>query len=316
MLVINVVLGFVQIKLPNNKPKTLSKKVIEEKFKKVLNDYGIEEGWIKNGKIQKGKSDSLSNSFVVSIPKDIPIAQMLKDISIEFKKQPVEVSSSEEKINGLTNLIIESGNYIKLVADFKYDNKIIRQFSSAAFLLNNIEGLKEIELENLLKNPLRFGAVLPLETSSKATAEILLDANKEYFIELKDNSDNVDFELDEDLNLDELKNHITKIISSFNSPKLFFIDKNESGISQGVKNFIEKGFDERGRKLLQLESITYLKGENNEDLKSLLRFHLTNLKFNHSKIFRISVEDWFIIQDELNNFLKKGNKILTPTRVL
>ena len=54
LLLINVVLGFVNIKLPDNKPKTLSKNVIEGKFKKVLIDYGIEEGWIKNGKIQKG----------------------------------------------------------------------------------------------------------------------------------------------------------------------------------------------------------------------------------------------------------------------
>ncbi|MBK7105781.1 MAG: hypothetical protein IPH62_10900 [Ignavibacteriae bacterium] len=316
LLLINVVLGFIHISLPNNNPQFLSKQIIDEKFQKVLTDYGIHENWITKGKIQKGKSDSLKNSLIIQLPEDIPIAQILKDISIEFAKQPVIVSSSEEKINGSTNLIIESGNTIKLIADFKHEENLVREVSTIAFLLIQVEDLDDNEIVELMKNPIHFGVILPLEFNSTITAEKLKEGNKEYFIQLDDDSDEIDFELTDDLKLDELKSNSRKIIASFNSPRIFFIDENNSGLTKSIINFIYEKFKDRNRRVLFSNNLTLLKGENANDINSLLKFHVTNLKPGEAKTFRINVEDWFLIQDELTNIQKKGNKIVNPSWLL
>ncbi|MBK8943815.1 MAG: hypothetical protein IPM32_00965 [Ignavibacteriae bacterium] len=316
LLLLNVVLGFLHISLPNNQSAYLSKKVIDEKFLKVLSDYGIDENWIKKGKIQKGKSDSLKNSLIINLPNDVPIAQIIKDINIEFSKKPVIISSSEEKINGLTNLIIESGNSIKLIADFKHDENIIREFSNISFLLYQVEDLDENELSELIKNPLHFGTVLPLESNSTSIAEILKEGKKEYFIELDDNSDEIDFELSDDMKLDELKSNSKKIIASFNSPHIFFIDENKSELAKSIQNYLAEKFKERNRRILLSNKFTYIKGENESDINSLLRFHISKLKSGEAKVFRINVEDWHLIQDELTNIQKRGNKIVNPSWLL
>ncbi|MFZ1290536.1 MAG: hypothetical protein WAR79_10620 [Melioribacteraceae bacterium] len=316
LLLINVALGFIHISLPNNNPTFLSKKIIDEKFQKVLSEYEIHENWITKGKIQKGKSDSLKNSLIINLPNDIPIAQIIKDINIEFSKQPVIVSSSEEKINGLTNLIIESGNTIKLIADFKHEENLLREFSNIAFLLFQVEDLDENELNDLIKNPNHFGIILPLELNSTSIAKVLKEEKKEYFIQLDDDSDEIDFELSDDFKLDELRSNSRKIISSFNSPRIFFVDETNCGLAKSIQNFIAEKFKERGRRILLSNKLTFLKGESSNDINSLLKFHVTNLKPGESKVFRINVEDWLLIQDELSNIQKKGNKIVNPTMLL
>ncbi len=314
LLVLNVGLGFLHVSAPQSL-NSLSQKKIEKKFKKVLSEYGIENNWIRKGKIQKGKSDSLKNSFIVHIPSDIPIAQIIKDINIEFAHQPVVISSSEEQINGLTILMIESGKITKLIADFKKDNEISRKYSSIGILVYNVEDLSEDEINNLLKNPFHFGIVLPLESNSEKIAQIILDSKKEYFIQLSDNTDDENFELNSDLKVDEIKKNVNNIISSFNSPKYFFMDANISGISKSIQEIIKRGFEDRGRKVLNSNEFISLHGENQKDLKSLLKFYLNKLKPNQTEIYRINVENWLAIQSELSEFLKKGNKIIFPPKL-
>jgi len=312
LLVLNVALGFLHISSQQKHLTVLNQKTIVKKFKKVLTEYGIENNWITLGKIQKGRSDSLKNSFVVHVPSDIPIAQIIKDINIEFAHQPVVISSSEEQINGLTILIIESGKITKLIADFKVDHDINRKYSTIGFLLYNTEDLSEDELNSLLKNPLHFGVVLPLESNSENIAQTILDSKKEYFIELSDDSDNENFELNGDLKIDEIKRNVNKIVSSFNSPKYFLIEHNKSGITKSIEEIVRKGFEDRGRKVLNSSKFINLQGENPKDLKSLFQFYLNKLKPNQSEIYKINVNDWFVIQNELGDFLKKGNKIIFP----
>ena len=316
LLLLNVLLGFVNISMPSNKSDSISKRIIDEKFLKVLSDYGISENWITNGKIQNGKSDSLKNSLIVRLPEDVPIAQIIKDINIEFTNQPVVISSSEEKINGLTNLIIESGKIIKLIADFKNEENLVRDFCFIGFILQNVEELNEAEFNELTENPIHFGAVLPLEVNSTIVAENLIKAKKEYFIELDDDSDNLNFDLSDDIETPEIKSNIKRIISSFNSPRIFFIDENNTGINKSIQKIIDEKLTERNRSLVFFNRLTFLKGENSEDLKSIFRFHLSNMKNGQAKTFRINVDDWFLIQDELTQIMKRGDRIVNPSTLL
>ena len=173
--------------------------------------------------------------------------------------------------------------------------------------------IDEEEIRKLKDLAIPVGIILPLENESKIIAEIIKSNKLDYFIELSDDTDNVDFELEEDLGLDKLTNNIKSIISSFNSPKIFFINELESDFSASISNFIIEKFQKRERKVITTNSFFILKGEDESDLNSLLSFHLNKLKPGTSKVFRISLNDLFEIQKSLAKFIKKGNKIALPS---
>ncbi len=316
LLLINVFLSLVGSDKPVYTNKSVPKKIITTKFLQVLSDFNIDDLWIKKKKIKSSKYDSVNYKYVVKIPRAVPIPLVLKDLNEKLIKHRANIVSSEENINGKTKLIIKSGNYTKLICDFVYDKNLKRGFSNIAFLLINGEELNEEELSNLLAHPIKFGVVLPLEIESQLKAEKIKEGNKDYFIELSDDSDNILFELSDDTNIKEFNLHLKKIVSMFNSPKVFFTNKNTSGFSKNTEKYINENLKKRGRKVISINSFIFLKGESRADLLSLLAFHLNRLKAGDKKVFRIEYEDFLNIEEELNNYTKKGNRIVLPNQLL
>ena len=295
---------------------TLTRISIEKSFEKTLSDYGIQPDWIKKEKKSKSKFDSLKYKYKIEIPSSVPIPMIIKEISLKLKNKNADIFSKEEKINGSSELKISSGNFIKLFAKLEYNKNLQRAYSSIAFIITNVEDLNENELNTLLKNSYKFGALLPLRSSSIKIAEKILANKKNYFINLDDDADNLSFELDEDLKINELKRNIKSIISSFNTPKTYFINKKKTGFSNSFISFLSGEFKKRNRKILRLKSFIHLKGEDEKDLNSLLEFHLNKLQTGKSKIFIINISDWWNIQTTLNYYIKKGNKIVLPVKLL
>ncbi len=293
-----------------------SRNKIEKSFEKILTTYGIKSSWIKKTPNRENQYDSLKYKYKIEIPPSVPIPMIIKELSLKLKNKNIDITSKEEKINGLTELIIKSDKKIKLSANLKYNSSLQRSFSSIAFILNDAERLDNDELETLLAIPIKFGVLLPLRSSSIKIAEKILAAGRNYFINLDDDGDKLNFELDEDLGINELKRNIKSIVSSFNTPRKYFISKKETGFSDNFINFLIDEFNKRNRKVLRLELFLKLKGEDANDLNSLLNFHLNKLPEGKSKLFFISVNDWKNIQPVLNSYLKKGNKIILPTKVL
>ena len=314
LLLLNVALSLVEPKIKIVE-ESYSQENIEVEFEAVLKNFGIKENWITKHKIKKSKNDSIPYIYKIKLPIDVTIPVLLKDISEAFSELPVEAISSEKKVYGVTDLTISSKGIKKLSAEFKYNSEISRDYSTIGFLISNIDDIEEEELKSVKDLAIPVGIILPLENKSKLTAELIKSYRFDYYIELSDNADIIDFELDEDLALDKLTSNIKSIISSFNSPKVFFINEVESEFSVSITNFIVEKFEKRGRKVITSNSFLNLKGENNSDLQSLLSFHLNKMKPETTKIFRISLNDFFEIQNNLTMFLKKGNKIMLPSKL-
>ncbi len=294
---------------------SLSRIKIEQSFEKTLSNYGIKNNWIKKKPKRAKQYDSLKYKYEIEVPSSVPIPMIIKELSLKLKNENISLTSKEEKINGLTKLRIKSNNKLKLLADLKYNTSLQRSFSSIAFILTDVESLGNDELKILLAIPIKFGVLLPLRTSSINIAEKILAAKRNYFINLDDDGDKVSFELDEDLGINELKRNIKSIVSSFNTPRKYFISKKRTGFSNSFINFLSDEFRKRNREILKLDLFLKLKGEDARDLNSLLNFHLNKLPTGKSKLFFISVNDWENIQPVLNSYIKKGNKIVLPTKL-
>jgi hypothetical protein len=316
LLLINVLLSLIQTGNQNQNTDEISSSEIEKSFLSSLDNFGIKENWINKQKLKKKLSDSISYIYQIKIPLGLTIPQILKDMSEEFANKPAILNSEEKKIGGITRLEIKSRNSIKLISEFKYDPILEREFSQTGFILINYNESSEKEIDDIFKVLLPFGVLLPLESNSQIIAENVKNNKKEYFLELNDDCDDSGLELNDDLELEELTKNCNKIISNFNSPKYFFITKKESGFNFSTIDFISDKFENKGRKILKLENYTKLQSESISDLKSLYNFHLVNLKAGGDKIFLITVTDWLLIQNEISNYIKKGNKVVFPSQLL
>jgi len=316
LLIINVLLGITQKKEITEVKDEISKAEIEKRFIRTLSDFGIQESWIEKKNLRKGKFDSISYKIKIKLPPQVAIPVVIKDLNESFIKQPVSLSSSEEKINGFTSLMVKSGNSTKLISEFRYGSKLVRETSQIGFLIIDLDDINDPDYGTLLKIAIPFGVLLPLESNSQEIAEEVKSNNINYFVNLTTDSDNIDFELANDFELTKLSKNIKNIISSFNSPRIFFIDDKQSGFDRSLKTFIKDEFMKRSRKLITLNNYVTLKGENEEDLISLVNFHLNNIKPNYPKVFRISTSDFIFIQEELFDFIKKGNEIVSPSRLI
>lgn len=317
LILLNVVLGLLKkdvIIVKNNNDVT--RLDIEKSFTSVIKKFGIKDSWVKKKNINDKTLDSISYKYKIEIPVDVPIPMILKELSNKLKNGNAKVTSTEKTNFGSTILKIKTGNCVKLVAEINYKKEIFREYSSIAFIIKNLDKLSKTEFDKLLNTPIKFAALLPLQIKSVDIAEKILKSKRTYFIFLDDDSDNIKFELDEDINVNTLKKNVASIVSSFNSPRHFFISNKGTGFSNSFVNYLKEEFKRKGRKVLNLNSFVNLKGENEKDLNSLLGFHLNNIKPSESKTFFIGIEDWDSIQHNINTYLKKGNKLKPPSQIL
>lgn len=315
LLVVNIILS----KLGKSKTSETVKEISIEKandiFLKTLSTFDIKDEWIKKKKLTRGKYDSLKVKYSIEVPKAISIPLVLKDLNEQFNSFPVKLFSEEGKY-GFSNLKIISNGKVKLNSEFRYLKGESINFNKIGFIIYDYIDGDEDDINKLFSLAYPFGVILPLEEESQKVAEIIKSKNYNYFVELSNDADYIKFELNEEKGIEFLANNVKNIISYFNSPKFFFINTSKNQFSKTTLKFLKEKFEERGRNLKFVNSYVKLKGENKTDLASLFNFHLNQLGNQGEKVFMIDLEDWFLLQDELNNFIKTGNKIVLPSKLM
>ena len=315
LLFLNVALKITENKQEQKIEKQISISIAEKGFFEVLNYFGLENDWIEKRRLNKALNDSIDYFYQVSVPENVSVPEIMTNLQVKFSKFPTLLTSNEQNPKGNSLLtLMTSQKDVKLKARLVYKSDIIRKEKNIAFLIYNCENASENDLNLLIKLPYKFGCILPLEEDSQIIAEQLKKEGIEYFIQLKSDSDHLDFELEEDIGLEKITSNVKSIVSYFNSPKYFLTDSKNSNLNLNVKSFVKDILQKKGRKLVSVDNITLLKGKNREDLKSILEFHLRNTSYDKKNIFRISISDWLILQDEINSYIRSGNTIYSPSK--
>ena len=90
LLLSNVLIDLLGKKGDETLSAEISVSKIDSIFSNVINRFELKKEWIESKTIKNDKIDSLKHVFYIKIPKDIPIATILKEMNYGFNKQPVE----------------------------------------------------------------------------------------------------------------------------------------------------------------------------------------------------------------------------------
>ena len=285
----------------------LSQKQIENKFALTLADYRISNNWIKKVFVREKLSDSLDYLFNISIPKDVTIATLIKDINSAFQNPSVIVETKERKNYSNSILKIYYNNELKLQANLNHSKKAIRKFAKYSFLVRTNFNDEEMLWEKLNQLNMEFTYLI---VPSQKSVEVKNRLKKRYAIILNDELLDQQFELKENFSKQKLNNNIRSIIIAFGKECAYLIDKSSVLYNSKIFSLLRDELSSRGIELRPLQNFPLLKGHSKEQLVSLFNFYANSLKSKEGKTFIVGVDDFFALQPIIARQLKMGDKIV------
>ena len=293
--------------------KAVSAYKINKVFSQAISNYSIIESWIKEEKKYKRDDDSLLFKYKVDVPKDLPIALLVNEISDSLGNSAVKINSMETKIGGETLMRIYSGDNLKLQATFNYNEKIERNSAGIGIVVDQANGFDKEEFQKLLESPERFCFLLIASKATSALQKEILQGQKEFAILISDNNTDLDYKINKNYSINRINNSIKAISSDFSNAAFFVID-NRSGLYKSSNmSYIINELEKRKIMLFRFSDFYYLEDASEVDTrKNFKNFIIKNTKDN-KKILLLSPGQYFTVKDQLVALRKKGYKFMRPS---
>ncbi|MBZ0200366.1 MAG: hypothetical protein K8H86_10895, partial [Ignavibacteriaceae bacterium] len=217
-------------------------------------------------------------------------------------------------INGRTKFVVNSGNALKLMAEFNYDTLLVREKKRGGIILTNAVDLSEEELLKLLKTPEQFGI---LTTPGKAATELIKkikENKKEYVVLLDDNITDLEYKLRSGFAKRRTKEVLANIAGKYRDAAFIMVDEESDLYNSSIYNLIDDEIRSRKIMLIKNGETCLLTGGSDKICQDFLSaMHTGN---DVPKIFMTDAGNYFSILPEVVKMRKIGYKFLNPSLAL
>lgn len=286
---------------------TMSDDEVVIRFNACLKSFDVKDEWFK-----RVNKKTAMPTFVVRLPNDLRIPQILFELTKQYEGYNVQINSVEKEINGKTTVQIFSEKELKLKADFNYDKNIQRTSSPTVLFVYGREN-REAEFDSLMRNSPRDYSVLLAPTKSSADYTKWLRENGfEYAVMIKADSPDLEFRLENDFPIKRVKMIVQNMVASFPNA-LFYIFEPKSNISySSVGELIKSELEKRKIKFFTSDSLKFLE-TNDKNISE--RFTSFVKSADVVKINRIAISyDAFIqLNEELKKLIRVGSRFLSTS---
>ena len=308
LLAVNIVMEKLYAPHVSGEKRSLPSSVISKRFLTALRNYNMDSLWISAVKPKKDDDDSLSFSYKVSVPADLPVSLLLREVQNQFDTSEVNIESTEFRKDNSTELNISSGGYLKLRALMTYNKEIKRSTDTIGFVLTGIDELSNEELNNLLLLPEHFAGVLIPSKHSQELMKTLRSSQKETAVLLNDDISELEFKLNTRYSSRRIRNSVISIIGKFYKAAFFIIDENSDIYNSAHYKSISEEFSKRKITLLKWDSFTRLKNISGENLISEIHSSKSS-----KQIFQVSASEFLEMPPLLEALRKTGYKFAPPS---
>jgi hypothetical protein len=293
----------------------LSSDEIKQNVIAVIKEFGIRDEWIEERKIKSEGNDSLRIFLKIDVPKDIPIAIIINDIKNSFRPGEISYTSYESKVNGFNHLLINSGGFEKLKADFVYNPGIQRTLCSIGFLISGFHSLDTALQDQLIKAPESFMAVLIPSADALERVKKLKSNNKDYAVLLSTDNNDLDYKLSPSYSPERLKISIRTILGNFPDAIAYFYNGKSDFTSSSKFSFIMKEFEKRGVRFGDINKFDLI-DERGTPLDISFQLIVNEASENKAVLICISAENYIKLKPLISKYRKIGYKFINPAAVL
>lgn len=280
---------------------------VELNFATTLNNYGILSNWIKKVYVKSRLSDSLDFLFNVTLPQDVSIPALIKDLNNTFDSENIKIETIERKNHSNTQVKIYSNKNLKLQANLKDSKKIIRERAEYSFLvhfdfINEVSSWQEIEQI--------YYDFTYLITPSKTAFKGKKNFSGKYALLINDQLSGTEYALEEDYSKQKLTNRIRSIVINFGNDKRYLIDETSTIFNSKIYSLLRDEFNKKGISLISLQKYSKLKGKTKQELISLFQFYTTSLKGKKGKTFVVNMTDFLKLKTPIAKQIRMGDKVV------
>jgi len=299
---------------PKNR-EALSGIEIDKSFHSALKNYGFSDSWISKKKIKNISGDSLFAAYSVKVPKDVSIQLLILELKNIFWENEVSLDAEEIAAGKKSLLQISSDNKLKLAAEFFYDEKVIRQYGTVSFLVNDLPLKDEEQLNTVLNIPELFYTVLTPKDESKKRLSQLSKSGKRYALLLDDNITELNFKFSDSYSDDKIKKSIKEIVGTFYKAVFFIIDDKSDLYGSNKYPLIESELLKRGITLVPSSKLGTLASSKVKSEDKFQDFMLTIQK-NDEKVLMVSSNDYLTVSKLIPSYRKIGYKFIYPGDII
>jgi hypothetical protein len=294
-------------------PIVLSGEDVNSIFNSSLSGFGIRKEWVNE--IKRKKEDSLFAAYSVTVPSDLPITILIREISNSYPDSSVRIVSVEEKINGRSKLDIYSGDYKKLSVNFEYNKNLARAAGQVGVIVENISSLNDEDLKDIFNTPEIFAALLTPSSKSKGVAQQILYSKKEYGVLLDDQISEIEFKLSDNYSEARLKSSFRTILGAFDKAIFFVADDESKLYNSSIFPFVRKEIEKRKIPLILKSSFEKVEGFNQEEFLLNFKSTVAGSAEVKGKLILVSAENYKELWTEIINFRKVGYKFINPSQL-
>lgn len=316
LLVVNIVVTkFVSKNEPPKNREAISGIELDHIFKTALSNFGFSGNWIVKKKLKDIVGDSLYSTYLVNVPKDVPIQLLNLEIKNLLWDYDIEINAEELIKTKKTLLKLTSGKHLKLAAEFIYSDDIKRQYGTTSFLVKDLPLSDEEILNSILATPeLYYCVLIPCEESKKSLS-LLAKASKRYALLLNDNITELNFTLSDKLSENRIKKSIKEIVGAFYSAAFFIIDVQSDLFESNNFKIIESELKKRGILLVHSSSLSVLASSNVNAEDNFQNFMQT-LQSKDEKVLLVSADEFSSIINLIPAYRKIGFKFIYPGDII
>jgi len=322
LLLLNVIIPRIfKSSVDKNESKEIYSDEINRKFLSDVQGFGIRDEWILKQKPNKNPGDSLKYYYEVNVPVDLPIALILNDVDNSFGKGEIEYSSKEirpkeskikdSRLNRATVLVLRSGGFEKLKAEFVYNPAIQRTSNSVGFLVSGFSSPDTVLQYELINSPENFLAVLIPSKDALEKIKRLKARDKDYALLLNDDISDLDYKFNSSYSIDRLKISVRSVLGDFPNAAAYLYDGKSSFASSSIFQLVKKEFDKRKIRFLDINRFDLI-DERGTPLNISFELVLNQSEENKTELIYISDENYNKLKPEIIKYRKTGYKFINP----
>lgn len=312
LLIINIVVTkFVDKDEQPKDREVISGIELDHIFNTALYNYGFSKSWIVKKKLKGISGDSLYSSYLVTVPKDVPVQLLNLELKNLLWEYDVEVDAEEIVKTKKTVFKLISGKHLKLTAEFSYSDDIKRQYGTTAFLVKDLPLNDEETLNSILRTPELYYTVLIPDEQSKKSINLISKSGKRYALLLDDNITELKFSLSENHSENRIKKSVKEIVGTFYAAAFFIIDDKSDLFESKNFKLIESEITKRGIVLVQSSELSFMsssKGNAEDNFQDFMK----TLMSNDEKVLLVSAQEFSSIITLIPGYRKIGFKFIYP----
>jgi len=292
---------------------TLEGKDYAAEFRKILDDFDIDDSLVKETKTSiKNQSPEVS-SFKIQVPKDLTIPEILLEVYNTFRKDSISISSVEKVKNGKTTLQLKYGTKTLLSADFDYSKTYSRNKGYLAFIIEDVD-LEDPQVSALIDSPFKINFLLRPEPVLQKNLEYVLKNGQQYSVLIDDDVIEQKYKLGPNFSEQRVINVVKTLVTDFKNSVCFVLDENSDFYKSKNYEVLKRELTKRKIKLFTLSEFTPLFF--NESLITDFDTNVNSLEDGESIIFLVNEEVFDALKDEILKFQKRGFRVIASSLIL